>query len=184
MPASLSKIPAAQDFIDRIQAIGDNLLEVARDLAAAIDLDPGLPNEIQTLGMDRDIIRRFERLGRGQIHQSLVFTTTPGGSRLITVPLSEQTLAISGGVEVLDSDEETIRNIPVHELASSQASQVIARGHIRTIAEQRTWIRAKKKNSLPVDLTKDFRVGKDHVAILSPGKFSKQLILQWLTEMN
>jgi hypothetical protein len=181
---SLTKIDSAATFADRIRKIGDDLIHVARDIAAALDVNPRLADELQALGINRGVVRRLERLGRGQIHPSLVFSTTPGGERLLSVPLSEQSLALQDGIEVLDPDEQSTRNIPVHELTAGQARQAITNGRIRTIAEQRTWIRDRKAIGAAALARTDYRIGKDFVVTTKPGKWSKQLILQWLTEMN
>lgn len=159
-------------------------MELSRDVVQALDHNPELPQEMEKLGIARRTLRRFELLGRGQIHESLVFSTSPGGIKLITVPLSEQSAAITNGVEVLDEDETATRNIPVHELTSGQASQVIGGGRIRTLAEQRTWLRKQKSKLKPVEKDVDYRVSRDHVTTHRPGTWSKQLVLQWLVEMN
>lgn len=180
----LNKISTAPQLADRIRKIGDDLLEVSRDLANALDFNPKLADELQEHGIDRGVIRRLERFGRGQIHESLVFSTTPGGIKLITVPLSEQVSVITNGVKVLDDDEIENRNIPVHELSNRQASQVFAGGKIRTLTEQRTWLRKQKRKMAPVQKDVDYKVGRDFVSTTRPGKWSKQLILSWLVEMN
>lgn len=183
MPSQLlSKIPSAAEFAERFRNIKNDFLAYARDLAAALDVNPRLADELQQQGIDRGIVRRLERLGRGQIHPSLLFSTTPGGMKLLSVPLSEQTLALENGVEVLDTDENTTRNIPIHELNHTQAVQVLAGGRIRTIAEQRTWLRDHKP--LPTERDSDFRVHRDYVVTARPGKWTKALILQWLGQMS
>jgi hypothetical protein len=182
---NLTKIPTAQEIADRIRSISDNLLEVAKDIAAALDLNPALADELQACGINRNIIHRLERLGRGQIHTSLVFSTTPGGLRLVSAPMSEQQNAITNGVEVLDENETDTRLIPVHELSQSQASQCIARGAIRSISEQRTWIRKKKSKVAPATVREqDFKVTSDAVTIHRPGKYSREIVLSWIIQMG
>jgi hypothetical protein len=180
----LSKIHSAQELCDRISRITEDVLGVARDLAAALDLRPELMNEMCQLGADRGVLRRLERLGRGQIHSRLVFADFPGVRKLMDVPLSEQTIALDKGVEVLDADEATTRNIPVEQLSREQTQQVFGDGEIRTIAQQRTWLRKKKAAIAPIERDTDYRVFKDRVVTSSPGTWTKQLILQWLTEMG
>jgi len=168
----------------RIKNVSNDLLGIAHDLVLALDAKPELADELEEVGVNRELIRRLERLGRGQIHPQLVFSTTPGAEKLLTVPLSEQSRALESGLEIMDDDETTSRNIPINELSSAQAQQAISRGRIRTLAEQRTWIRDKKKKVSPVSAKEDFRICSDHVITTRPGKWPKRLILQWLMEMS
>ena len=180
---SPTKIPSAQEIAARIRNIGTSLLEVAHDLVAAIDARPELVKELADAGVNRELLNRLEKLGRGQIHPSLVFNTTSGGTKLLALPLSEQTHVLENGVEILDADETSTRLIPVNELTGEQSRQVFQSGKMRTLAEQRTWLRDRKNKLKPVDADATYRVFSDHVVVLKPGKFTKKLLLQWLTEM-
>jgi hypothetical protein len=180
----LSKIVSAAEIAQRIQTLSNDVLGLAADLVAALDVRPELTRELVQLGVNRGLIDRLEKLGRRQIDARLVFATSPGALRLLPLPLSEQELALRDGVEVLDADEVTTRNIPVNELTAKQAKQVFADGRQRTLAEQRTYIRDKRKPVVPVDSVTAYRVERGRVVVLRPGCFSRQTILQWLTEMN
>lgn len=181
---NLAKIPTAAELAQRIKTVSNDLLSIAHDLVAALDAKPQLADELEEAGVNRELIRRLERLGRGQIHPRLVFSTTPGAEKLLTVPLSEQSRALESGVEVMEDDEATTRNIPIHELTPEQARQVFHRGQIRSLAEQRTYLRDRKKKRGIAAPCEDFRVCSDHVITSRPGKWPKKLILQWLMEMN
>jgi len=186
MHNTLTKIPSAKDFAERITNIGANLLGLAHDLVAAIDTRPELVEELVEAGVNRELVNRLERLGRGQIHPQLVFNTSPGGKRLITLPLSEQNAVLNhGGVEILEPDEKSIRTIPLNELTAQQAGQAFHGGQRRSLAEQRSWLQVRKAKQLPpVDCTTGYKVTRDRVFITKPGGYSKKLILQWLTEMS
>jgi hypothetical protein len=181
---SLDKIPSAAELAQRIRNVSNDLLGIAHDLVAALDAKPELAQELEDAGVNRELVSRLERLGRGQIHPRLVFSTTPGAEKLLTVPLSEQARVLDAGVEVMEDDETTTRNIPIHELSPEQARQVFHRGQVRSLAEQRTYLRARKKKRGVAAPTEDFRVCSDHVITSRPGKWPKKLILQWLMEMN
>lgn len=181
---SLGKPASAKEIAERISKISHDLLEVAEDLVTALDERPALAEELAGQGVNRELIRRLERLGRGQIHPRLVFATAPGALRLLTVPLSEQTQALELGIEVMDDDEEGVRKLPISDMSPKQARLAIGGGRIRSLAEQRTAIREEKKKVVHVERDVDYRVHRDHVATSKPGKWSKALIIQWLAEMG
>ena len=176
----LVKMPSAAELAGRIKNVGQDLLGIAADLVVALDEKPELANELIEHGVNRELIRRLEGLGRGSIHPELVFSTSPGAIRLLKLPLSEQQQALNQGTEVLDDDETTTRIIPVSELTREQAKQAIG----KSLTEQRTTIRKRKSKLAPVNGTEDYRIAKDHVITSRPGKWPKRLILQWLSEMG
>ena len=181
---NLSKIVSAPEIAERIRNVSNDLLGIAHDLVAALDARPELSDELIEQGVNRELIRRLERLGRGQIHPKLVFATTPGAQKLLTVPLSEQTRALDEGVECLDDDETSSRKIATADMTQEQARLVFTHGRIRSLAEQRTWMRANKKRQTISTPDEGYRVCSDHVITTKPGRWPKKLILQWLMEMN
>ena len=182
---TLAQIPSAAEFAERIRKVSDDLLDIARDLVVALDAKPELMDELIAAGVNRELVNRLERLGRGQIHPRLVFSTTVGAVKLLALPLSAQTRALDNGIEVMEDDESTQRIIPVNEMTPAQARQAFNRGHIRSLQEQRTWLRAqKKKRGATAPTSADYRIYSDHVATYRPGRWPKKLLLQWLSEMK
>jgi len=57
-------------------------------------------------------------------------------------------------------------------------------GHTRTLAQQRSWLINKSKKTAPPDSSVNYSIHRDWVVVKKPGRFSKKLILQWLTEMS
>jgi hypothetical protein len=187
MHSELSKLPSASEIIEAYNNVGDNIRLLASKIAACLDVNPRFADELVSRGMPADVIRRLERLGRNQIHESLTFNTRPGGIKLMTLPLSEQVVAISEGITVLEPDEQDSRNIPVNDLTHAQCKQVFSNGRVRSLAEQRSYLQEKKaKNpaAQPVDGRVDFKVMGEYVVTNRPGKWPRRLILQWLTEMK
>ena len=155
----------------------------AKSIALAFDARPELAAEMADMGMNRELIRRLELLGRKQIDERLLFETSCGGRKLIGLSITEQGQALSNGIEVLDMDEENTRNIPVRDLTPKQVTQVFHGANIRSIAEQRTFIRELKRNNAPI-VHEDYRVQKDKVTTYRAGVWTKKMVLQWLTEMG
>jgi len=137
---TLTKTPSAAQMAERIRKVGEDLLGIAHDIAAALDENSGYLDELVAEGIDRNLVFRLDRFGRGQIHRSLVFSTSKGAERALRIPVSEQERAIKEGVLVLEPNGEGSRMIPLHELTAKQAKQAFALHALRTPAEQRTYL--------------------------------------------
>jgi hypothetical protein len=179
---TLSVIPSAAELARRIGNIATDVLSIAADLVAAVDVNPRILDEMVDLGINRELLRRLEKLGRGQISPRLVFSTTTGERRLHCLPLSEQEHLLDQGVEVLGAEGDH-RRIPVAQLSPAQCKQVFGAHGVRTLAEQRTWIEEHKPQPVAV-LDRDYSVNKDSVTILRPVKISRQLLISILAQMN
>ena len=181
---NLVKLLSAEEFSRRLTCVVDDMSALARDLVTAIDARPVIVDELIALGIQRDIISRFELFGRGLIHPKLFANESQVAKRLRRLPLSTQNRALEDGLEVLDDNETTMRLLPIEDLTPAQVKQVFAPDHVRSIAEQRTIIRTKKSKLGVAVPDKDYRVYKDRVDTFKPGVWSKQTILQWLQMMG
>jgi hypothetical protein len=179
---SLKKIFTPAEFAQRIRNITTDLLGVAADLVESLPSRPNLAREITALGINPKLLERLEKLGLKQLHPDLVLATSPGAIRLGDCVPSEQALLLKSGAEVLEGDD--IRNIPINEMTTAQANQFFVNGHTRTLAQQRSWLINKSKKTSPTDNSVNYSIHRDCVVIKKPGRFSKKLILQWLTEMS
>ena len=181
MSTELKKTFTPEEFAERIRNITNDLLGVAADLVKALHSRPKLAREIAALGINPLLVVRLEKLGRKQLHPDLVLATSPGALRLGVCVPSEQDLLLENGAEVLTADNDS-RRIPIHELTADQAKQVFVNGHVRTLAEQRSWLATFKK--VPADFVGGYSVHKDFVVIKEPMRIPKKLILQFLVEMS
>jgi hypothetical protein len=177
----LTVIPSAAELAERIRNIGNGLLSVAADLVRAVDVRPETMDELIDSGVNRDLLRRLEKLGRGQISPRLVFAYGHE-KNLLALPLSSQERILDDGVEVLSPGGDH-RHIPVGQLSPAQCKQVFGPQGVRTLAEQRTWIDEQRaKTAAPIEV--DYQIHKDSVTILRPAKISRQLLVSWLAQMN
>jgi len=179
---SLKKIFTPAEFAQRIRNITTDLLGVAADLVESLPSRPNLAREITALGINPKLLERLEKLGLKQLHPDLVLATSPGAIKLGDCVPSEQALLLKNGAEVLEGDDT--RNIPINEMTAAQANQYFVNGHTRTLAQQRSWLINKSKKTAPPDSSVNYSIHRDWVVVKKPGRFSKKLILQWLTEMS
>lgn len=160
------------------------MLSLATDLVATLNVKPQFAQELVESGVNRELIARLEKLGRGQLNPKLIFATNPGARKLVGLPRSDQDRALADGIEVMEDDEKTTRVLPVESLTTDQARKVFNKGRIRSLAEQRTYIIDQRKKAGFVVSDREYRVTREYVITRVPGKWSKQLIIQWLAEMG
>jgi hypothetical protein len=171
-----------EEFAERIRNITTDLLAVAADLVHSLPSRPKLAREIAALGINPELVKRLEKLGRKQLHPDLVLATTPGAIKLGSCVPSEQELLLESGAEVMEGDDSRV--IPIHELTDDQARQVFVNGHVRTLAEQRSWLKSAAAKKVPADFVGGYSVHRDFVVIKEPMRLPKKLVLQFLVEMS
>jgi hypothetical protein len=177
--ATTTKLLTASEVADLITAGNNNYLTAARAIVANLDVNPGFRASMIAEGVLPQVVDQLEAIGRGQRHPSLCMCTASYATAVARLPMSQQREVLENGVEVLDADETSIRNIPAAELSAQQQKQVFSGASVRTIAQQRTFIREKKAKILPVDETASYKVDKHGVQIVKPGHFSWKLLAQW-----
>lgn len=183
--SALVRIPTTEELLARFQQNAADMAETARLLVLALDTRPEIMDELEGAGIPREHLFRLERFGRGQLHPKLLFPVGLAERQLAQLTLSEQARALDRGVEVLDADDGSEpRLIPVAELSRQQIRTVFCRGRIRTLAEQRTWLRAenaKRRTVAPLDAPV---VKHDYVITPRGEKITRATLLQWLSMMN
>ena len=151
----------------RIRAAGTEMGAIARDLVMLIDSTPGFAQQVIAAGVPEDVLVR------------------PGLKRLELQSCSTQDDVLAEGLEVLDYDESTTRKIPAKDLTDQQARQVFAGDHVRSLAEQRTWIREKKRKAPAlVESAVPWHCYKDCVHVRVAGKYDRKTVLEWLNQMQ
>ena len=101
------------------------------------------------------IWRTLEMVGRGQLDARIAAGGCPYGNKLRRLPVSEQRQALDGTIPLLTSSGDTLQ-VRLDALMPKQADQVFAPGHIRSLAEQKSWleseatIAAKVRGAKPV----------------------------------
>jgi len=99
---------------------------------------------------------RFEKLGRGVLHQDLVLDVTGAYGYLRWLPYSEQARALEVGVEVLDGPDPSkdVRLIKAQDMTKEQRMQVFHGSRVYTPMEQARWLRNKQSATVVPDEVK------------------------------
>ena len=134
-------------FAEALQRGVDAFVEAGRIVAQEVDKDPKFPEKVaeQTNGdIPAVLVRRFEKLGRGQvIPQFLLHWDKPGIKKLRRFTPDLQARYLKEGIEVLVDKGEHLLINPLH-MTKLQAQQVFDCDEIRSVPEQRAWLEGEK----------------------------------------
>jgi hypothetical protein len=97
-------------------------------------------------GLDLDILRQLERVGRKQIIAELLLSTCEATEELMKLPYSEQKRLYNGTVDVLERKEGKVsKRVKVRDLTREQVLMVFDNGSVRDLVGQRTYIDGKRR---------------------------------------
>jgi len=120
-------------------------LEAGRLLVETLDNGATLNEVAQESGVSKDILSRFEQIGRNALYPKLLASTSAGARALSSCPYSEQKHYVENAVEVLvmrDGQPDTLK-VALDDLTTDQVKQVFNRGRIRDLAAQRAYLEDK-----------------------------------------
>jgi hypothetical protein len=133
--------------IDALTAAGRLLLEM-------LDGGASFPDISEQSGIPMDVLGQLERIGRHQLNPHLLLATYPAVQAIQRLSLSEQDRLLSEPVAVMvmkDGHPDTLM-IAAKNMTREQVGQVFAKGHVRTLAEQRAWLETRGQKSIPPKL--------------------------------
>ncbi len=125
----------------------------------------------------------FELVGRGLMHQELIWGGGRSANKLKELPYSQQKRAIEEGIDVLVSNDETLRVKP-ENLTAFQVKQVFNGRHIRDVAEQRAYMESLKVIDHKIKQADfSYSIVKGELVVKAPTRFSKTELVHILGEM-
>ncbi len=166
MTAQITKTEI-QQFVELITSISASIVEAGRFLCSMIDRDPEAIEKIVKARPEysEEILRRFERVGRGQLSPRLTWLDRPAVKYLRKLPVELQEKYLSTPVEVYIEGGEFL-NIDVLNLEREQADQVFEKdGSQRSIAAQRAYREAKTPRAVIAQMEKPYKVMRGRVNI-------------------
>jgi hypothetical protein len=173
-------------FAEALKRGVDAFLEAGRIVAQEIDKDPKFPEKVaaQSNGdIPAVLVRRFEKLGRGQvIPQFLLHWDKPGVKKLRKFTPDLQTKYLKEGLEVLVDKGQHLLINPLH-MTKLQAQQVFECDEIRSLPEQRAWLESEK---MTVNLNKTekvedlYNIVKGQIVFNRPCHFNVDELMQIL----
>jgi hypothetical protein len=131
-------------LIDGLTRIHKTITEVAALYLQAITADPGFAAwvEDETPDVPPSFWRKLEATARGTLDARIAAGGCAWGNKLTRLPIAEQRQAIDSTLPLLTSTGDTLQ-VRLPALLPSQADQIFAADHIRTLAEQKAWMEAK-----------------------------------------
>jgi hypothetical protein len=134
-------------WAERNQLAGE-LVQFAQKVVAEMDANPALRQKLLDTGFTLPELNNWERVGRGTLHEKLLLSSGRQYRSLSSCPLSVQKNVIENGVEIVEGDDTRI--IPLDDLTPKQSAQAFTHGHIRSITEQKSWLREQKQITITV----------------------------------
>lgn len=142
----------------------------------------------------RSAWRRFEAVGRGNLHPKLLTSFSYVTRRLERCSFSEQTKYIEQPLDVLLANaNHDVLKISLYNLSTSQIKQVFSKdNHVRDVPEQRAYIEALKLEDAKINARLErasrpvvpYRIMRDRLVVISECSFSKEDLLHIIIEMD
>lgn len=150
--ASSQAVPPSGDAKTACVEIRRLLSSAAHDLMAAarlvvytLDHHCLLPKDIaKEVGASIQFIRSLERCGRGELLPELVYSGSMGRNSLARLALEDQRRYLKTPVPVVTPKGSAVL-VPVDDLTAPACRQVFIGSHVRSVAEQREWLKSQKK---------------------------------------
>lgn len=137
-------------FRDALDTARDGLAKAAEIYVAAIDEVPERAQEFRAAlpYIPERVWGQFEAIGRKQVDPRLLLGDGgPHRERIKRLPYTAQKRVLEGEPVELLVGESDVLKADVRALTQDQAAQVFAGDHIRTPAEQKTWLLDQEKKA-------------------------------------
>ena len=123
----------------------DAWMEAGKILVSMLDEGHTLDRIAESAGISKDILSRFEAIGRNNLYPKLLASTSPGARALMGCGYSEQKQFCHEPIELLvvKGEAHDVLKVDVDALTSDQCKQAFGRGHVRSMAEQRAYMESK-----------------------------------------
>lgn len=183
MPNTLQGL--VQAFSESFARLTEQTLKCCKIYAYAISNYPDAAEKFKEVcpGIPSGAWRRFELIGMGCMHPSLLTMEHPATKKLERLSFADQKQAIEGQIEVLTKDGDHCR-VSIKDLPANLTDQVFANNHIRTLAEQKVWLENQSGGKFkPVSVGYKI-VGGNRVQIKADTEFTKSDLLRILQEMK
>jgi len=124
--------------------------EAGRLVVERTDAGETLDKIAEEEGIAKELLGKFERIGRGMLYPRLLLSTTEGARALQRCPPSDQEHYANNPVSLVvdrGGRTETLL-VQLENLTPSQCAQVFGRNHVRTEAEQKAYLESRMAKAL------------------------------------
>lgn len=140
-----------KNFRTALQSATENIYSASKIYVEAIDSDPDFKETFQEAFQETIPTSAwigFENVGRGVMHQKLLFGGGVNSQYIKKLGISDQDKILNGtSVKMLTSTGDTLM-VDAREISKLQANQIFNGSAIRTITEQRAYIESLKSKSV------------------------------------
>jgi len=174
---SLLPEPTIKQFAEALQAGRDSIKIACNILCGLVDANPNAYRDIQKEHpeISSNLLANLERVGRGAMHEALLFDSSPAAKRIAMLPASQQKALYEGTVKVVSvaNGKTYVDDKKVTQLSKQEVAVVFTPDNqVRKIDEQ---IKAIAKNPTPVTLSRAaerFVIEGDKITVLANTTFT------------
>lgn len=138
------------NFFEALSRSQDGMQEAAEIWVALVDLDPRTYEKAikQNPRVSLNLLAAIEKVGRGQIHYALLFDSSPGARRLLTMPVGLQREYYEKPVKVvnLQDGKYIVTEKPIQGLSTKEVRTTFGDNGVRSVEEQREAIKSETVN--------------------------------------
>jgi len=149
------------------------------------ELDAGTPlSELQeATGINPRVLEQLERIGRKQVMPQLLIADYPAARKVERLPYSEQERLTRESIPLLLPDGDII-NIEVHNATRGQARQIFASGHVRSLAEQKAYLKENAPINIHEKIEAQYTISRGRVIFHTACEMTRQTMVRILAEME
>lgn len=141
MNSKLVKAPTNTEFIAALKQGRDGIELAAKILVYLVDRNDKTFEELVKAdpSISYNLLGNLERVGRGQIYAALLFDSSPGARKLLTLPTSQQKKLYDEPVKIVRvvDGKNIVEEKPIQQLSRHEANLLVDdAGHARTVEEQ------------------------------------------------
>ena len=168
-----------------MSATAENMKKAADVYVGAIDEFPEAKEAYRELcpQVPENVWSILERVGRRQMHESLIFGGGVAQSRLRMLPYSEQKRVMEDGVEVLAADGTALK-LSADKLTTPLVRQVFIKGHVASLAEQKAIQETTKIYEKPQPVINDWETKRGRVIFYRPCELTRKDLLRILQDLE
>jgi hypothetical protein len=178
------------EFLRLFKEGGDIYVRAGELLVEMVEEDPYIYDYIisQCPTLNAAVLGRLEQMGRKTLHPQLLFTNSPGFSKLLKLPYSMQERYVTEPVPMIVHTEAgtDVLLVKAKDMTKEQAAQVFAPGRVRTEGEQKAWLvqqRSEKAIRNEETVKTPWKI-RGHKVIINGVEFTRKEIAGILAQME
>jgi len=133
----------ARQVKESLFKVAELYVEACKMYVNILSTEPTIKDAMQEEGFTAIELKKMEHIGRGLMHQKLLFASGRQYQALARCPLSDQEKCFNNPIPVLCANGDVL-NVSIENLTKEQVDQVFSNGTVRSIAGQKNYLESLK----------------------------------------